>query len=40
VTGNYRKYAKSPASARQGAETVIKRRFADGIRKEVVDSCC
>ena len=39
VTGNYRKYAKIPGfRAGKVPETVIKRRFADGIRKEVVDS--
>jgi trigger factor len=38
VTGNYRKYAKIPGF-RTGKvpETVIKRRFADGIRKDVID---
>jgi trigger factor len=39
VTGNYRKYAKIPGfRAGKVPETVIKRRFAEGIRKEVVDS--
>ncbi|MFY9855911.1 MAG: trigger factor, partial [Terracidiphilus sp.] len=38
VTGNYRKYAKIPGfRAGKVPETVIKRRFADGIRKEVVE---
>jgi trigger factor len=38
VTGNYRKYAKIPGF-RSGKvpETVIRRRFADGIRKDVID---
>jgi len=39
VTGNYRKYAKIPGfRVGKVPETVIKRRFADGIRKEVVDN--
>ncbi|MGA3011624.1 MAG: trigger factor [Terracidiphilus sp.] len=39
VTGNYRKYAKIPGfRAGKVPESVVKRRFADGIRKEVVDS--
>jgi trigger factor len=39
VTGNYRKYAKIPGfRAGKVPETVIRRRFADGIRKDVVDS--
>ncbi len=39
VTGNYRKYAKIHGfRAGKVPETVIRRRFADGIRKEVVDS--
>jgi trigger factor len=39
VTGNYRKYAKIPGfRAGKVPDTVIRRRFADGIRKEVVDS--
>jgi trigger factor len=39
VTGNYRKYAKIPGfRAGKVPETVIKRRFAEGIRKEVVES--
>ena len=39
VVRNYRKYAKIPGfRAGKVPETVIKRRFADGIRKEVVDS--
>jgi trigger factor len=38
VTGNYRKYAKIPGfRAGKVPETVIKRRFADGIRKDVID---
>jgi trigger factor len=38
VTGNYRKYAKIPGfRAGKVPETVIRRRFADGIRKEVID---
>jgi trigger factor len=38
VTGNYRKYAKIPGfRAGKVPETVIRRRFADGIRKDVVD---
>ena len=38
VTGNYRKYAKIPGfRAGKVRETVIRRRFADGIRKEVID---
>jgi len=38
VTGNYKKYAKIPGF-RTGKvpETVIRRRFADGIRKDVID---
>ena len=38
VTGNYRKYAKIPGF-RSGKvpETVIRRRFADGIRKDVIE---
>ena len=39
VTGNYRKYAKIPGfRAGKVPETVVKRRFAEGIRKEVVES--
>jgi trigger factor len=39
VTGNYRKYAKIPGfRAGKVPDSVIRRRFADGIRKEVVDS--
>jgi trigger factor len=38
VTANYRKYAKIPGfRAGKVPETVIRRRFADGIRKDVVD---
>jgi trigger factor len=38
VTGNYRKYAKIPGfRAGKVPETVIRRRFADGIRKEVIE---
>ena len=38
VTGNYRKYAKIPGfRAGKVPETVVKRRFAEGIRKDVVD---
>jgi trigger factor len=38
VTGNYKKYAKIPGfRAGKVPESVIRRRFADGIRKEVVD---
>ena len=38
VTGNYRKYAKIPGfRAGKVPETVIRRRFADGIRKDVID---
>jgi trigger factor len=38
VIGNYRKYAKIPGfRAGKVPETVIKRRFADGIRKDVID---
>ncbi len=38
VTGNYQKYAKIPGfRAGKVPETVIKRRFADGIRKDVID---
>ena len=38
VVGNYRKYAKIPGfRAGKVPETVIKRRFADEIRKEVID---
>jgi trigger factor len=38
VTGNYKKYAKIPGF-RSGKvpETVVRRRFADGIRKDVID---
>jgi trigger factor len=39
VTGNYKKYAKIPGfRAGKVPDTVIWRRFADSIRKEVVDS--
>jgi trigger factor len=39
VTGNYRKYAKIPGfRAGKVPETVIRRRFAAEIRKEVIDS--
>jgi trigger factor len=39
VAGNYRKYAKIPGfRAGKVPETVIKRRFANEIRKEVIDS--
>ncbi|MGA3370254.1 MAG: trigger factor [Terracidiphilus sp.] len=39
VTGNYRKYAKIPGfRAGKVPDSVIRRRFADGIRKEVIDS--
>ena len=38
VTGNYKKYAKIPGfRAGKVPETVIRRRFADGIRKDVID---
>jgi trigger factor len=38
VTANYRKYAKIPGfRAGKVPETVIRRRFAEGIRKDVVD---
>ena len=38
VTGNYRKYAKIPGfRAGKVPETVVLRRFADGIRKDVID---
>ncbi len=38
VTGNYRKYAKIPGfRAGKVPETVIRRRFAEGIRKEVIE---
>jgi trigger factor len=38
VTGNYKKYAKIPGfRAGHVPETVIRRRFADGIRKDVID---
>jgi len=38
VTANYKKYAKIPGfRAGKVPETVIRRRFADGIRKDVVD---
>jgi trigger factor len=38
VTGNYRKYAKIPGfRAGKVPESVIRRRFADGIRKDVID---
>jgi trigger factor len=38
VTGNYRKYAKIPGfRAGKVPETVILRRFAEGIRKEVIE---
>ena len=38
VVGNYRKYAKIPGF-RSGKvpETIVRRRFADGIRKDVID---
>ena len=39
VAGNYRKYAKIPGfRAGKVPETVIRRRFAAEIRKEVIDS--
>ncbi len=38
VTGNYKKYAKIPGfRAGHVPETVLRRRFADGIRKDVID---
>ena len=38
VTANYRKYAKIPGfRAGKVPETVIRRRFADGIRKDVIE---
>jgi len=38
VTGNYKKYAKIPGfRAGKVPETVIRKRFAEGIRKEVID---
>ena len=38
VAGNYRKYAKIPGfRAGKVPETVVRRRFADGIRKDVID---
>jgi trigger factor len=39
VTGNYKKYAKIPG-VRNGKvpETVVRRRFAEGIRKDVIES--
>jgi trigger factor len=38
VVGNYRKYAKIPGfRAGKVPETVVRRRFADGIRKDVID---
>jgi trigger factor len=38
VTSNYRKYAKIPGfRAGKVPETVVRRRFADGIRKDVID---
>jgi trigger factor len=38
VTGNYKKYAKIPGfRAGKVPESVIRRRFADGIRKDVID---
>jgi trigger factor len=38
VTANYRKYAKIPGfRAGKVPETVVRRRFAEGIRKDVVD---
>jgi trigger factor len=38
VTGNYRKHAKIPGfRAGHVPETVLRRRFADGIRKDVID---
>ncbi len=38
VVGNYRKYAKIPGfRAGKVPETVLRRRFAQGIRKEVID---
>jgi trigger factor len=38
VTANYRKYAKIPGfRAGKVPETVVRRRFADGIRKDVID---
>ncbi|MGA2350052.1 MAG: trigger factor [Terracidiphilus sp.] len=38
VTGNYQKYAKIPGfRAGKVPESVVRRRFADGIRKDVID---
>ena len=38
VTGNYRKYAKIPGfRAGHVPESVVRRRFADGIRKDVIE---
>jgi trigger factor len=38
VTGNYKKHAKIPGfRAGKVPETVVRRRFADGIRKDVID---
>jgi trigger factor len=38
VTGNYKKYAKFPGfRAGKVPESVVRRRFADGIRKDVID---
>ncbi len=38
ITGNYKKYAKIPGfRAGHVPETVLRRRFADGIRKDVID---
>jgi trigger factor len=38
VVGNYRKYAKIPGfRAGKVPETVVRHRFADGIRKDVID---
>ncbi len=38
VTGNYKKYAKIPGfRAGKVPESVVRRRFADGIRKDVID---
>jgi trigger factor len=38
VTGNYKKYAKIPGfRAGKVPESVVKRRYADGIRKDVID---
>ncbi len=38
VTGNYKKYAKIPGfRAGKVPETVVRRRYADGIRKDVID---